>query len=420
MVRHDIDVLPPGPSAPRAWQTINYGFRPYPFFLGAQRRHGDVFTVKIQEQTWVMVADPEGVRTVLTTDPAQTLSGEANLALRPLIGTRNVLLLDGHEHLQRRTLLLPPFHGERLKAYREVMAQVAREEAARWPRGEPFSLLPRMQEITFEVILRTVFGARAGEAETLRRALRETLDWLVGLPGMLAFVLLRPEGLERFPPFRRRLAVIDREVDAQIARRREDPGDDILSLLLATEGLSDRDVRDELMTRLVAGHETTTAALAWAWEAVLRHREARERLGAREEGWAAAVAYEALRLRPPVPLVVRKLLAPLEVGGHTLPADTIVAPSSILLHRNATLYPEPHAFRPERWLDGTKPGTYDWIPFGGSTRRCLGASFAMLEIQTVLEEVAAAVPLRPPAPEHERVWRRGIVLVPEHGALAVI
>jgi cytochrome P450 family 135 len=413
-------VLPPGPSAPRLSQTLQYGFRPYPFFLGAQRRHGDVFTVKVQEETWVMVADPEGVRTVLTADPEQTLSGEANLALRPLIGTRNVLLLDGPEHLRRRKLLLPPFHGERLAGYRAVMAQVAREEAARWPRGESFPLLPRMQSITFEVILRTVFGAGAGEAGALRAALRDLLDWLTGLRGMFAFVLLRPEGLERLPPFRRRLAAVDREIAAQIARRSEDPGEDILSLLLATDGLTERDVRDELLTLLVAGHETTTAALAWAWEAALRHEDARRALAAREPGWAAAVAHEALRLRPPVPLVVRRLLAPLEVGGHVLPAGATATPSTILLHRNAELYPDPHAFRPERWLDGAKPGTYTWIPFGGSTRRCLGASFAMLEIQTVLEEVAAAVTLRAPEPAHERVWRRGIVLVPARGAQAVI
>jgi cytochrome P450 len=417
---HDIDVLPPGPSAPRQWQTLQYGFRPYPFFAGAQRRYGEVFTVKVQQETWVMVADPAGVRAVLTADPARTLSGEANLALRPLIGTRNVLLLDGPEHLQRRKLLLPPFHGERLQGYRDVMAQVARAEARRLPRDEPFALLPRLQAITFEVILRTVFGARAGEAGALRAALRDLLDWLTGVRGMLAFLILRPDGLSRFPPFRRRLAAVDREVAAQIERRRGAGGEDILSLLLATEGLSDEDVRDELLTLLVAGHETTTAALAWSFEALLRHGEARERLAAREEGWAAAIAYEALRLRPPVPLVVRKLLAPLEVAGHTLPAGATATPSTILLHRHAGLYPDPHAFRPERWLDGATPGTYEWIPFGGSTRRCLGASFAMLEIQTVLEELAAAVALRAPDPEPERVWRRGIVLVPARGALAII
>ena len=411
--------LPPGPSAPRQWQTLRYALRPYAFFRAAQRRYGDVFTVKILEETWVMVASPEGVRTVLTVEPSQFLSGEANLPLRPVIGTRNLLLLDGPDHLARRKLLLPSFHGERLQAYRDVMAAVAREEMTRWPRGSPFPLLPRMQDITFEVIMRVVFGARAGEAAGLRDALRRMQAWLSGMGGMAAYNLLGPERLPSWPPFRRMLAAIDREVAAQIEHRREDPGEDVLSMLLATEGLDDRDVRDELLTLLLAGHETTTAALAWTFEALMRHPDAYSRVAAREPGWAQAVAYESLRLRPPVPLVVRKLLAPLEVDGHHLPAGATAAPSSILLHVNPALYPEPHAFRPERWLD-RKPGTYEWIPFGGSVRRCLGSSFAMLEIQTVLEEVAAGVPLRAPEPERERVWRRGIILVPAHGALAVL
>ena len=411
--------LPTGPAAPRQWQTLRYALRPYAFFRAAQRRYGDVFTVKILQETWVMVAGPQGVRAVLTVEPSQFLSGEANQPLRPVIGTRNLLLLDGSEHMARRKLLLPSFHGERLRAHREVMAQVARDELARWPRGSAFPLLPRMQAITFEVIMRVVFGARAGEATALRQALQRMQGWLTGPGGMAAYNLLGPERLPSWPPFRRMLEAIDREVAAQIARRRAEPGEDVVSMLVQTEGLEERDVRDELLTLLVAGHETTTAALAWAFEALMRHPDAYARVAAREAGWAQAVVHESLRLRPPVPLVVRKLLAPLEVDGHLLPAGATAAPSSILLHVNPDLYPDPHAFRPERWLE-RKPGTYEWIPFGGSMRRCLGASFAMLEIQTVLEEVAAAVPLRVPEPARERVWRRGIVLVPAHGALAVI
>ena len=364
-----------------------------------------------------MVAHPDGVREVLTADPALWNSGEANLALRPLIGTRNVLLLDGPEHLRRRKLVLPPFHGERLKRYREVMAQVAREQVTTWPRGERFALLPRMQDIAFEVILRVVFGG--GEAQRLRAALRGLLDWLVGVRGMIAFVALGPERLERLPAFRRMVEEVDATVGEQLARRRADPGEDMLSMLVQTEGLSDRDVRDELLTLLVAGHETTTAGLAWTFEALLRRPEVLERIAAREPGWAQGAVYEALRLRPPVPLVLRRFHEPFRFAGHDLPAGTTLAPSSILLHRRPDLYPEPNAFRPERWLDA-KPGTYDWIPFGGSVRRCIGASFAMTEMEVVLEEVAAHARLRAPDPEPERVWRRGIVLVPARGALAII
>src|SRR4051812_38174904 len=281
--------------------------------MRAQKRFGDAFTVKVLQDTWVVVADPEGVRAVLGLDPAAMRSGEANYELRPMIGTRNVLLLDGAEHLKRRKLVLPPFHGERLKAYRDVMTGVARAAPASWPRGEPFPLLPRMREITLEIILRAVFGAQAGETTRLRETVTRLLDWLVGLRGVLAFNVLGADGLPRLPQFRRMLADVDAEVAAQLERRRAAPGDDVLSMLLQTEGLTDRDVRDELLTLLVAGHETSAAGLAWAFEALLRHPEAHERVAAREPGWAAAVARESLRLRPPVPLGgIRKLLAPLE------------------------------------------------------------------------------------------------------------
>src|SRR4051794_19133134 len=420
-IRHDIDVdLPPGPRAPRQWQSLQYGVRPYPFFGRAHERYGDVFTEKVLRGTWVVGCHPASVKAALTIDPSQMRSGEANYELRPVIGTRNVLLLDGAEHLQRRKLVLPPFHGERLAAYRETMAEVAREHIATWPRGEPFPLLPRMQAITLDVIVRAVFGARADEAAPLRDSLRTLQDWLTGPQGGVTFLLFGAAGIDRLPKFRRLIGAVDDAVAAQIERRRRDPGDDVLSMLLQTEGLSDRDVRDELLTLLVAGHETSSAGLAWSFEALLRHPEALERAAEREPGWAEAVAYETLRLHPPVPIgSLRKLLEPLDVSGRTLDVGTTVATSSILLHRRADLYPEAYAFRPERWL-GAKPGTYEWIPFGGSVRRCLGASFAMLELQIVLEEIAAHVRLRAPAPEPERVWRRGIVLVPARGALAII
>jgi cytochrome P450 len=419
-VRHDIDVdLPPGPSAPRHWQSLQYSVRPYPFFARAHERYGDVFTVKVLRETWVVVCDPASVKAVLTIDPSQMRSGEANYELRPVIGTRNVLLLDGAEHLQRRKLVLPPFHGERLAAYRETMAEVAREHIATWPRGEPFPLLPRMQAITLDVIVRAVFGARADEAAPLRDSLRTLQDWLTGPQGGVTFLLFGAAGIDRLPKFRRLIGAVDDAVAAQIERRRRDPGDDVLSMLLQTDGLGDQDVRDELLTLLIAGHETSSAGLAWAFEALLRHPEALDRAAAREPGWAAAVAIEALRLHPPVPLGgIRRLLAPLEVTGHTLPAGATVTPSAILLHRRPDLYPDPHAFKPERWLD-RKPGGYEWVPFGGSVRRCIGASFAQLEMEVVLEEVAARLPLRAPSPEPERVWRRGIILVPAHGALAL-
>ena len=423
VVSHDIDVssLPPGPTAPRAWQTLSYGLRPIPFFARAHARHGDVFTVKVVRETWVVLADPAAIRQVLMANPREMLSGEANLELRPVIGTRNVLLLDGDEHLRRRKLLLPPFHGERMQAYREIMAEAARAELASWPRGEPFQLLPRMQAITFEVILRAVFGDDS--SGRLGSALRSLQDWLTGPVGPALYLLFGAEGIVKLGAFRKRMEPVDAELYALIRRRREDPDlqerADILSLLLQIEGFEDGDVRDELVTLLVAGHETTAAALAWAWAELLRTPDALERLAAREPGWAEAVTREALRLHPPVPLIVRRLLEPLEVAGRVYPAGTTMAPTALLLHRRPELYPDPAAFRPERWL-GRTPGTYEWLPFGGSVRRCLGASFAQLEMQVVLEEIAASTRLRAAEPKREQTGRRGIILTPSRGALAVM
>src|SRR3954454_16627702 len=377
--------------------------------------------MKVLRETWVVLAHPAAIRQVLMADPREMNSGEANLELRPVIGTRNVLLLDGAEHLRRRKLLLPPFHGDRMQAYRALMAEAARAEVARWPRGEAFPLLPRMQAITFEVILRAVFGDSA--SGRLGTALQGLQAWLTGPVGPLLYVLLGADGLVKVPAFRRRMAPVDEEVHALIRARRGDPAladrDDILSLLLQIEGLDDGDVRDELLTLLVAGYETTAAALAWAWAELLRAPAAMERLAAREPGWAEAVTREALRVHPPLPLILRKLLEPLEVGGHRLPAGTTVAPSSILLHSRPELYPEPLAFRPERWLDRA-PGTYEWLPFGGSVRRCLGASFAQLEMQIVLEEFAPSARLRAADPQPELTGRRGIILTPSRGALAIM
>jgi cytochrome P450 len=423
VLRHDIDVadLPPGPTAPRAWQTLSYGWRPIPFFSRAQARYGDAFTVKVLRETWVVLAHPAAIRQVLMANPREMNSGEANIELRPVIGTRNVLLLDGAEHLRRRKLLLPPFHGERVQAYRAIMAEAARAEVARWPSGEAFPLLPRMQAITFEVILRAVFGDES--SSRLGAALQRLQNWLTRPPGPLLYVLLGADGIVRVPAFRKRMAPVDEAVLELIRARRADPAlaerADILSLLLQIDGLDDRDVRDELLTLLVAGHETTAAALAWAWTELLRAPEALERLAAREPGWSEAVTREVLRMHPPVPAIVRRLLEPLEVGGRVLPAGTTVAPAAVLLHRRAELYPEPHTFRPERWL-GRTPGTYEWLPFGGSVRRCLGASFAQLEMQVVLEEVAARARLRAAEPQREGTGRRGIILTPARGALAVM
>ncbi len=421
--------LPPGPRAPVAAQTLAYGLDPYGFFARAHRRFGDVFTVRILQETWVVLGHPDSVREVFAHGPEELSSGEANLAIRPIIGTRNVLLLDGAEHLRRRRLVLPPFHGARMREYGELVAAAVRRELAGWPLRTPAPALPHVQAITFEVILRAVFGIEQAEhLARLRAVLRALLSWTTDIRRSLVFALLGPERLMAMRGFRRQLAAVDAEVLAEIRRRRGDPAvgerADVLSLLLGARDedgapLSDLELRDELVTLLVAGHETTAALLAWAVHELSRAPAAAARLAADGDGYADAVVDETLRLRPPLPVVVRRLRRPLAIAGVELPAGATVAPCALLVHRRPDVYPEPQAFRPERFL-GVRPAPGTWLPFGGGVRRCIGAAFARFEARIVLRELAAGFALRPDRPCSERVGRRGVVLVPGRGARAIL
>lgn len=420
--------LPNRLRAPVPWQTMRYGLDPEGFFAAGQQRHGDVFTVRVLAETWVVVADPAGVKEVFSHGPEDLNSGEPNFALRPLIGTRNVLLLDGEEHLRRRRLVLPPFHGDRMRAYEGLIREAVAAQIDAWPLGEPAAVLPRMQDLTFSVILRSIFGVSEAERlRTLGAALQEMLTWVTDLRRGLYFAFLGPERLMRMRGFRRGVEAVDREVLGEIARRRTvsdlDQREDILSMLLQArdedgEGLSDQELRDELVTLLVAGHETTATLIAWAAHELARDRESQRRLAAGEEGFAEAVVAETLRLRPPVPVVLRRLRTPLEIAGHELPAGATVAPSTLLVHRRPELYPDPTAFDPDRFV-GRRPVASEWFPFGGAVRRCVGAAFAQFEARIVLEELTRALDLRPDRQRPERLGRRGPVLVPARGARVV-
>jgi cytochrome P450 len=424
-----MSALPPGPRLPRAAQTAAWITRPGPFLLRAHERHGDVFTIRIGgEPPWVMLAHPDAVREVFTGDPAVLHAGKANLVLRPLVGHASVLLLDGPQHLRQRKLLLPPFHGSRMAGYRDMVAAIAREHVATWPRGAPLPLAPRMQAITLDVVLRVIFGVDAASArlDPLRDRLRAMLTRVLGGTSMLAMATAGPRRVEQAGLFRRWLRPVDELLYEQIAERRAAPGDDVLSLLLAARHedgaqMRDQELRDELVTLLVAGHETTATALSWAVERITRAPGGWAALRAGGEEYAEAAGKEALRLRPVLPVVLRNLQRPATIAGLDLPAGTVVAPSIYLVHRRADTYPEPARFRPERFL-GPEPqgGTYTWIPFGGGIRRCLGAAFALMEIRVVLAEIAAHVDAAPARPEREPTARRAITLIPGRGAEVVL
>jgi cytochrome P450 family 135 len=417
--------LPPMMRGSVLLHTLRFTLDPEGYFAAAHRRHGDVFTLRVLGQRWVAIAHPEAVKEVFSHGPSEVDSGDANQALSPVLGTRNLLLLDGEEHLHRRRIVLPLFHGERMRAYEEVIRAAIRKEIAEWPLGEPVAALPRMQALTFSVIMRCVFGVREGErVGELGEALRGMIAWVTDMRRVLFFFLIGPQRLDKVPAFRRQLARVDRELLAEISTRRRmadlEEREDILSLLIQAtdedgEQLSDAELRDELMTLLIAGHETTATLLAWAIHDLARDPISQDRL-ARDGGeFCDAVITETLRLHPPTGGVARRLREPLTIGGYDLPVGTDIVPVTLLVHRRADVYPEPWKFDPTRFLDN-RPPAGGWFPFGGSVRRCIGASFAQFEAKIVLEELTKALRLRPVDQRPERTSRRAIVLVPSKGA----
>jgi cytochrome P450 len=417
--------LPPGPRRPLALQTLRYGLDPYGFFESAHRAFGDVFTARATGETWVVLAHPDAVRELYTHGADEVDSGVANVALRPLLGTQNVLLLDGDEHLRRRKLVLPPLHGERLRVYEELIREATRREIATWPLGTAVPTLPRMHSITLQVVLRAVFGVDEGpRLDSLGALLRGLVTWTTDPRRALVFAFLGPDRLMGLRGFQRQVAQVDSAIADEIARRRAVPDladrPDVLSLLLQARdeegaGLSDRELRDELLTLLVAGHETTAGALSWALTEIAAHTEAQERLAAGEPGLAQAAVTETLRLHPPVPLgSLRRLRQPIRIASWDLPAGATVASCSLLIHRRADVYERPLAWLVDRFVD-TRPPAGAWLPFGGGVRRCVGAAFAQFEARTVIDELLRSLELRPAGRPRRRVGRRGIVIVPARG-----
>jgi cytochrome P450 len=405
------------------------------FMESARRRFGDAFSVRFLgfETPMVMLSDPDAVRALYTARDHGLPPGRT-FALRPLLGPRSVLLLEGREHLDRRRLMLPAFHGERMRAYENVMREATERELATWPTGRPFAIHPSMQAITLEVILRTVFGVsdeqRRGRLRTLLRDLLDgTATPALQLGALLALRLGRPGPLERIAALR---TGVDDLLAEEIQERRADPlvgeREDILSQLVAARfedgsAMDDGEIRDQLLTLLVAGHETTATALAWTFDLLLHHPATLDRLLAEledgEDDYLRAVVSEALRLRPVVPLAGRRLNSELRAGDHVLPAGTDVTPAIWLTNTRADVYTEPFAFQPERFLDNP-PGTYSWIPFGGGSRRCLGAAFAEFEMRVVLSTVLRHCTLVAADRRVEHVARRNVTLSPRHGTRVVV
>jgi len=375
------------------------------------------------------VARPDLVKEVFAGAPSVFHAGEANATvLEPALGPNSVLTLDDEPHMRQRKLLLPPFHGERVQRYGELIAEITRQEMASWPVGEPFAMRPHTQRITLAVILRAVFGVH--DQARFERFERLIDDFARRVGVITSFPNLRRD-FGRFSPWARFLRsrrALDAFLYEEIALRRGEAGveerDDVLSLLLGARHedgapMSDEELRDELITVLGAGHETTATGLAWAIERLVRNprvlEKLRDSLAAGEEDYLGATVKETLRARPVIVDIARKLTAPATVGGHELPAGSFVLPAIAALHYREDNFPEPYEFRPERFLDG-KADNYAWIPFGGGVRRCIGAAFAEYEMRTILREFLTQADLVAVDPKPERVKIRNITLVPARGA----
>jgi len=450
--------LPPEPSSHALVQTLKWAFRPLPFMQECREKYGDNFSVKFIsfERPMVMISDPAAIK-ALYTEREHGLPPGRDVILKPILGARSLLLLEGADHLAHRKLMLPPFHGERMRSYEPILEEIVEAEIDSWPLSEEFAIHPRMQSITLEAILRVVFGVAEGpRLENLRVLLTKVLEDTASPFTQLIGLATRRFGGEPWGKFEGQLRKVDELLYAEIAERRAsgdyEERDDILSMMMqarfeddgapSAEGgseiagdderdrvqrdgdrMSDTDLRDQLMTLLLAGHETTATALAWTFDLLLRHphqlQRLRDSLQAGEEDYLRATISESLRLRPVVPLAGRRLSKDLVADGLTLPAGTDVTPAIWLAHTRADVYPEPFAFRPERFLEEA-PDTYAWVPFGGGVRRCIGAAFAEFEMRIVLREVLQRCELRKASPAPEKIGRRNITLSPRGGTPVVV
>jgi cytochrome P450 len=430
----------PAIPLPRLVQSLRFNQRQIEFVFRARRELGEVFSMHgATEDAVTMTTHPDHVRSLFTAKPelAPSLTGES--PLRPIVGTQSVLTAVGPRHMRQRKLLLPPFHGEAIDAYTQMISAASEREIDRWPIGEPFALAPRMQAITLDVIMAGIFGIEGRPRRgTPEHGLRQMIRRLVNAstqPVAQVGELLQIGRDEAVGPMKFGLSLLDKQVYAVISARRRaadlDERRDILSLLLQArteegEELTDKELRDELLVLVLAGHETTANSLAWAWERLVRTPDAHEALlstvrsQAGGEEQIEATIVETMRSRPVIPVIGRRVTVPWQLGQYGVPAGTAVTMSILLVHHRADVYPEPFEFRPERFLGGRKPGTYEWLPFGGGIRRCLGAALAMAEQRVVLEAMARRLDLEADEPAPERALHRNVTMIPARGGRVVL
>jgi cytochrome P450 len=430
--------LPPGPRRSALLQTIGAWARPTASMDRNRARYGKRFTIRLLGQLpFVVLSDPDDIKELFMAPPDVLHPGEGASLLEPIVGPNSVILLDEGPHLKQRKLMLPAFHGERMQDLAGLMVELSEREVDSWPLDQTIELHPRLQGLTLEIVLRAVFGLEQGaQLDALRELLTELLAFT---ESPVSFVPIPKWMAGRGPVGRleRTRAQADELIFALIEERQREGSDgaDVLTLLLAAEHddgspMSPMELRDELMTALVAGHETTASQLAWAFAQLAREPAVQERLAEEihdedsDEQYLTATINEILRRRPVLPNAEPRLVKqPIEIGGVRYPPGVILTANAHLLHHDPEIYPDPYAFRPERFLEsqgGQAPGTYTWIPFGGGRRRCLGASFALLEMKLVLRAVLQRCELRPTGERPEVARRRGITISPSRGAQVIL
>ncbi|HTX45444.1 MAG TPA: cytochrome P450 [Solirubrobacteraceae bacterium] len=431
---------PPAIRWPRPVQVYWFGSLQWNFMFHHRKKFGDVWLARgyVRGQT-ATTSHPDHIASVFKAPPDLVPTLAAESPLRPVLGAGSVLTSNGPRHLRQRKLLLPPFHGEAIARYQQMIADAAEREIDRWPENRPFALAPRMQAITLDVIMAGIFGIegrpRAGTAERGLRDSIKSLLWGSTRPGAKLAEWMNIGHDEPFGLTWLGLLIPDRYMYAVIRKRRRaadlEQRTDIMSLIMRArtedgETLTDEELRDELMTLVLAGHETTANQLAWAWERLVRTPAAHERLIESVRGDCTdaddvveATINEAMRVRPVIPVTGRRVTVPWRLGDYGVPADSGIAVSILLLHHREDLYPDPFSFRPERWI-GHKPGTYEWLPFGGGTRRCLGAALAMAEQRVVLRAMAARLDLEAADDRPERPKHRNVTMIPARGGRVVI
>src|SRR4051812_30712510 len=429
--------LPPGPKAPSAIQGLGWWTRPIAYMERCRERYGKRFTIRLPGMPpFVMLSDPDDIKEVFQAPPEVLHPGEGAKVLEPVVGSHSVILLDEHPHLEQRKLMLPAFHGKKMEELEGLVTALAEREVDSWPRDEPLPIHPKMQKLTLEVVLRAIFGVDEGERlDEMRDTLTQLAAFASRPEGMLPIEV--QERMAKLPGTWGRYGDLGEKFDellyGLIRERRSSDGEDrpdVMAMFLAARHedgspMSDEELRDELMTMMVAGHETTASELAWAFEVLPREPRVMEKLTAEIDAgngdeYLTAVINETMRRRPVLPNAEPRLTKQeVTIGGWTYPKGVCLVAHAYLVHHDPAIYPDPYAFRPERFIDDP-PGTYTFTPSGGGRRRCIGASFAMLEMRIVLRTVLSRLELQSGADGLELTRRRNITVSPRRGAPVVL